>query len=188
MVALPVLPGEDGEPVLLGPGAAELADELGIDLVGAAEVHGLTGATAEVGVVPVPGGTAANPDLRLVLLVGVGAARAIDLRRAGAALARATRDRDAVATSIPLVHLDADEAVEAFVVGAMLGSLRLPLALHRRRAPAGTTRGARRPDRHRRPGRPRARGRAGRGRLALAPARHRPLEPEEPRLAGRAGP
>ncbi len=121
VVALPVLPGEDGEPVLLGPGAAELADELGLDLVGAAEVHGLTGATAEIGVVPVPGGTEANPDLRLVLLVGVGAARSVDLRRAGAALARATRDRTAVATSIPTVHLDADDAVEAFVVGTMLG-------------------------------------------------------------------
>ncbi|MEV5000968.1 leucyl aminopeptidase family protein [Nocardioides sp. LML1-1-1.1] len=121
VVALPVLPGEDGEPVLLGPGAAELADELGLDLVGAAEAHGLTGATAEVGVVPVPGGTEANPDLRLVLLIGVGAARSTDLRRAGAALARATRDRSAVATSIPTVHLDADDAVEAFVVGTMLG-------------------------------------------------------------------
>ncbi len=121
VVALPVLPGAEGEPVLLGPGAAELADELGVDLVGAAEVHGLTGATAEVGVVPVPGGTDANPDLRLVLLVGVGEARTTDLRRAGAALARATRDRSAVATSIPTVHQDADAAVEAFVVGTMLG-------------------------------------------------------------------
>ncbi|KRC55124.1 leucyl aminopeptidase [Nocardioides sp. Root79] len=121
VVALPVLPGDDGEPVLLGPGAAELADELGLDLVGIAEVHGLTGATAEVAVVPVPEGSATNPDLRVVLLVGVGAAQIIDLRRAGAALARAARDRGAVATSIPTVHPDADDALEAFVVGTMLG-------------------------------------------------------------------
>lgn len=122
VVALPVLPGEDGGPVLLGPGAAELADELGTDLVGVAEVHGLTGTTAETALVPVPGGTDVNPDLRLVVLVGVGAARTIDLRRAGAAVARATRDRAAVATSVPAVHDDPDAAVEAFVVGTMLGS------------------------------------------------------------------
>lgn len=122
VVALPVLPGPDGDDVLLGPGAAELADELGLDLVGAAEVHGLTGAAAEVASVPVPGGTSANPDLRLVVLVGVGAARPIDLRRAGAAVARASRDRGAVATSVPAVHEDTHAAVEAFVVGAMLGS------------------------------------------------------------------
>lgn len=121
VVALPVLPDDDGESVLLGPGAAELADELGLDLVGIAEIQGLTGATAEVLSIPVPGGTESNPELRLVVLVGVGAAGAIDLRRAGAALARATRDRAAVATSIPAVHDDTAAAIEAFVVGAMLG-------------------------------------------------------------------
>ncbi|MCR1781969.1 leucyl aminopeptidase family protein [Nocardioides carbamazepini] len=125
VVALPVLPGDDGG-VLLGPGAAELADELGLDLVGIAEVHGLTGASAEVAVVPVPDGAPANPALRVVLLVGVGAARPIDLRRAGAALAKAARDRAAVATSIPAVAEDASPddpvALEAFVAGTMLGS------------------------------------------------------------------
>ncbi|KRB74966.1 leucyl aminopeptidase [Nocardioides sp. Root190] len=121
VVALPVLPGDDGGPVLLGPGAAELADQLGLDLVGVAEIHGLSGATAEVATVPVPGGTEDNPELRLVVLVGVGGARDTDLRRAGAALARATRDRGAVATSIPAVQDDTASAIEAFVVGAMLG-------------------------------------------------------------------
>lgn len=126
VVALPVLPGDAEVPFLLGPGAAELADELDLDLVGIGEVHGLTGATAEVAIVPVPGGTTTNPDLRLVVLVGVGAGRPIDLRRAGAALARATFDRDAVATSIPVVAdaelSDVHASVEAFVVGTMLGS------------------------------------------------------------------
>jgi leucyl aminopeptidase len=125
VVALPVLPGDDGG-LLLGPGAAEVADELGLDLVGIAEVHGLTGATAEVAVVPVPDGAPANPALRVVLLVGVGAARPVDLRRAGAALAKATRDRAAVATSIPGLAEDASPddpvALEAFVAGVMLGS------------------------------------------------------------------
>ncbi|WP_435768940.1 leucyl aminopeptidase family protein [Nocardioides sp. SYSU DS0651] len=128
VVALPVLPapdGADGASVLLGPGAAQLADQLGLDLVEIAELHQMTGATAEVAAVPVPGGTAANPDLRLLLLVGIGAARPQDLRRAGAALARATRDRAAVATSLPAVAgeelPDARELVEAFVAGTMLG-------------------------------------------------------------------
>lgn len=125
VVALPVLPGDDGS-LLLGPGAAELADDLGLDLVGIAEVHGLTGATAEVAVVPVPDGTPTNPALRLVLLVGVGAARPIDLRRAGAAMAKAARDRAAVVTSIPAVAEDTSPddpiALEAFVAGTMLGS------------------------------------------------------------------
>ena len=125
VVALPVLPGDDGG-VLLGPGAADLADDLGIDLVGIAEVHALTGATAEVALVPTPDGTPANPALRAVLLVGVGAARPVDLRRAGAAMAKATRDRATVATSIPAVAQDATPddpvALEAFVAGTMLGS------------------------------------------------------------------
>ena len=87
----------------------------------------MTGAVGEIVEVPVPQGTDANPALRLVLLVGVGRARPIDVRRAGAALARATRDRDAVATSIPAVAPDGDPvpdatALEAFVAGTMLGA------------------------------------------------------------------
>ena len=49
-----------------------------------------------------------------------GAPRPADRRRGGAALARATRDRASVATSVPAVA--GDEGLEAFVVGAMLGS------------------------------------------------------------------
>ena len=123
VVALPVLPGpEPGDPVLLGPGADDAAERLGVDLLEVAELHGMTGATGEVATLPVPSGTAANPDLRLVLLVGVGAAAPVDVRRAGAALARATRDRDAVATSIPAAADATPEVLEAFVAGTMLGS------------------------------------------------------------------
>jgi leucyl aminopeptidase len=129
-VALPVLPGlaEDDEPgVLLGPGAADLIDSIEVDLLAVAELRRMTGAVGEVVEVPVPFGTATNPQLRLVLLVGVGDARPIDLRRAGAALARAVRDHDAVATSIPGVAPDGEGAVdanglEAFVAGTMLGA------------------------------------------------------------------
>ncbi|WP_183093895.1 leucyl aminopeptidase family protein [Nocardioides stalactiti] len=132
VVAVPVLPdGSSDEPgVLLGPGAAELSEAVEVDLLAVAELRRMTGAVGEVVEVPVPLGTAANPDLRLALLVGVGAARPIDVRRAGAALARAVRDHDAVATSVPDVAPDPsgedgptrEEMVEAFVAGVMLGS------------------------------------------------------------------
>lgn len=128
-VAVPVLPGPAGdEPgILLGPGAADLIDAIEVDLLGVAELRRMTGKVGEVVEVPVPLGTARNPSLRLVLLVGVGEARPVDVRRAGAALARAVRDHDAVATSIPAVAPDggpvADAAaLEAFVAGTMLGA------------------------------------------------------------------
>ena len=121
---MPVLPGEDGD-VLLGPGAADLGDALGIDLLAAAEVHGLTGAVGEATVVPVLAPADGLEDLRVVVLVGVGEARPIDVRRAGAALAKACRDRAAVVTSVPDVAAEddaVDAAIEAFVVGMTLGS------------------------------------------------------------------
>ncbi len=88
-VALPVLPDPDRDGVLLGPGAEELADQLGVDLFALLELDGATGKTGEVTRYPVPLGGPDNPALRLVLLVGVGEQRPVDLRRAGAALARA---------------------------------------------------------------------------------------------------
>ncbi len=130
VVAVPVLPREDlgvgdattgpqGGPIL-GPGAEEVGEALGLDLLGAAEASRATGRTGEVTAVPVPGGSPANPDLRLVLLVGVGAATTTDLRRAGAALARASRGRGDVATS--LAAMTDDAGLEALAVGAVLGS------------------------------------------------------------------
>ena len=120
VLALPVLPGEDGGSVLLGPGADELAEQLGVDLLALLDMHDATGKAGEIISLPVPLGGAENGALRWVLLVGVGAQAPIDFRRAGAALARATRDRASVATSVPA--LAPDEGLEAFVVGAMLGS------------------------------------------------------------------
>ncbi|TIC87347.1 leucyl aminopeptidase family protein [Nocardioides sp. GY 10113] len=122
VVALPVLAGSGEDGIALGPGAADLGDQLGLDLVGIAELQALTGAVGETALVAVPDGSAANPALRLVVLVGVGAGRVVDLRRAGAALARVVKDREAVATSVPAVAEDPAAGVEAFVVGAMLGS------------------------------------------------------------------
>ena len=86
---MPVLPATEGGSLLLGPGAEELADALGVDLLGVLEPEKATGKAGEVTTCPVPLGIADNPALRLVLLVGVGDQTPRDLRRAGAALARA---------------------------------------------------------------------------------------------------
>ena len=134
MLAFPTLPGPDGT-LLLGPGADEAGRALGIDLLDALDALGYgpdspgspgspdapdaagrAGTAGEVAVVPVLG----HESVRRVLLVGLGEQRPEDFRRAGAALARATRGVDAVATSVPAVA-DSD-GFEAFVVGAMLGS------------------------------------------------------------------
>ncbi len=120
VLALPVVPGEAADSPLLGPGADEVADQLGIDLLALLEMNGASGKAGEVTTLPVPAGVADNPALRWVLLVGIGEQQAVDFRRAGAALARATCDRSSVATSIPA--LASAEGIEAFVVGAMLGS------------------------------------------------------------------
>ncbi|MFM6847588.1 MAG: leucyl aminopeptidase family protein [Terrabacter sp.] len=115
--AFPVLPGDDGP--LLGPGADEASDALGIDLLAALEAARATGRTGEVTTVPVAAVPAAD-DVSLVLLVGVGSASVTDFRRAGAAVARATRDRVSVVTSVAAIA--PDEGLGAFVVGAMLAS------------------------------------------------------------------
>ena len=125
VVAVPVLPtdGPAHDPVdgvVLGPGGAELGEQLGLDLLGVLEISAATGKAGEVVCVPVPLGGPENADLRCVMLVGVGAQRPDDLRRAGAALAREARDRDSVATSVAAVA--DDDGLAAFVVGAMLGS------------------------------------------------------------------
>lgn len=129
VVALPVLPGADGGSPLLGPGAAELADLTGIDLLGVLEATWATGATGEVTTVPVPLGTPDQPDLACVLLVGVGAQRPVDFRRAGAAVARACRGRSVLATSV--AALGPADALEPFVVGLTLASF----AFHWRSTP-----------------------------------------------------
>lgn len=118
VVALPVL--REGEDLLLGPGAAELEAQLGTDLLAVLEADGATGEVGEVTSLPVPLGGPDDAALRAVLLVGVGAGSPTDLRRAGATLARAVRDRDAVATTI--AALDPATGLEPFVVGTSLGS------------------------------------------------------------------
>ncbi|MCD6639497.1 MAG: leucyl aminopeptidase, partial [Nocardioides sp.] len=111
---LPVVPGDDSA-VLLGPGAEEAAEALGVDLLACLDAVRATGRTGEITTVPVAG-----DEVGLVLLVGVGAQTVTDFRRVGAAVARATRDRAGVVTTV--AALAPDGGLEAFVVGAMLSS------------------------------------------------------------------
>ena len=128
VLALPVLAGgaggsADGNAggVTVGPGAAELLDRVDLDLFAVLEHARATGKAGEVTTLPVAGASSlADGDLRLVLLVGVGSGTPKELRRAGAAIARRTKDLDTVATSVPAVGDDA--GLRAFVEGAVLGS------------------------------------------------------------------
>ncbi|MFT4263859.1 MAG: leucyl aminopeptidase family protein [Nocardioides sp.] len=116
IIALPV--SAEGDSWVLGPGAAAVAEEL--DLLGVLESERATGKAGEVIALPVPGGTPVNPSLRRVLLVGIGSGTGDDFRRAGAALARAVRDRSTVHTTIPAA--DPSVGLEPFVVGVVLAS------------------------------------------------------------------
>ncbi|MDN4172436.1 leucyl aminopeptidase family protein [Nocardioides sp. SOB77] len=127
VVALPVVPGEgDDAAPLLGPGAEEVTEQLGIDLLALLESGRATGRAGQVVAYPVPLGTPERPALRRVLLVGVGDQRPADFRKAGAALARAvvgttgTTTGVTVATSVPA--LDPETGLEPFAVGFVLGS------------------------------------------------------------------
>ena len=119
VVAVAVLCGDDGPS--LGPGAAELDEDLGLDLL---ELLGRTGETGVVGevtdlpVLPAPG--SAGADLTRVLLVGVGRATSADLRRAGASLARRTTNAEVVVSAVSAVA--DDDGMAAFVEGVVLGS------------------------------------------------------------------
>ena len=120
VIALPVLEGADGQAPLLGPGADEVGELLGVDLLAVLDADRASGKVGQVTVLPVPLGAPENAELRQVLLVGLGTASADDFRRAGATLARAVLDRAAVATTIPAV--EPSVGLEPFVVGTILGS------------------------------------------------------------------
>jgi leucyl aminopeptidase len=107
----------DDVPVL-GVGAADAGAALGLDLDGVLRSRRAKGTGGESVAVPVAG--TADRDLRLVLLVGLGAGSTTDHRRAGAAVARATYDHESVATSVPAGG--DGESLTAYVVGTMLGS------------------------------------------------------------------
>jgi leucyl aminopeptidase len=115
VLALPFTRQHDA-PVLGVEGRAA-GEALGLDLLEVLESARARGKAGEVVTVPVAG-SGSGPSL--VLLVGLGDETPRDFRRAGAAVGRATFDRESVATSIAAAG--DDEALTAFVVGLMLGS------------------------------------------------------------------
>ena len=126
--------------------------------------------------------------VREVLLVGVGDTGSDALRAAGAALARACRDREVVATTI--AGLADDDGLRAFVVGLTLGSFGFHARSAGAKAAAGTpgaAGGVRRPV-DRADGRARQGGGRGRRRLDGPLPGHRALQRQEPRLARRPRP
>ena len=133
-LVLPVAPpaeGDDGEEgVQPRAGTADAAARYGVDLADLADRLDLHGAPGEAHTVQLPRATA--PDARLpwaglpprLVIVGVGSGTPRDLRRAGAAVARATRGLRTVVTTV-----GADggaEGTAALVEGYVLGSYRHP--------------------------------------------------------------
>jgi leucyl aminopeptidase len=130
LVALPVRGGDDG-PVAVTAGAC--ADPAGIDARLPAPItellahYDLTGRPGEIAQFPADLGRG----LVRVALVGVGAAAPADLRRAGAALARAARGRRRAATTLgalPEAGRDGGAGLAAFAEGALLASYTFTLA------------------------------------------------------------
>lgn len=103
----------------IGPGGAAVAELLGLDLTDALERESAKGNAGEVVSVPVYGGA---DGVTRVLLVGVGDESTTAYRKAGAALARATKGVDRVATSVTAAADDA--GLRAFVEGAVLATYR----------------------------------------------------------------
>lgn len=142
-VAVPVAPavaGDEDEGPQPRRGAASTAARYGIDLAELAERAGLTGAAGESFVVQLPrpaGSGVTLPWAGLpprIVLVGIGASTDTDLRRAGAALARATRGLRRVVTTIgdDAGHTasQAARAARALVEGYLLAAY-VPLSMAR---------------------------------------------------------
>jgi leucyl aminopeptidase len=110
VVALALL-DDDGD-LELGPGAAELADDVGLDLLALLEPLRPSTEAGAVTTLSVPG--------FLVHVIGVGDCGTSALRQAGAALARCTRGVDTVASAVQAVA--GEDALGAFVSGVVLAS------------------------------------------------------------------
>ncbi|NKY10681.1 M17 family peptidase N-terminal domain-containing protein [Cellulomonas hominis] len=133
-VAVPVAPpAPDDTDLQPGRGTADAAARYGIDLAEVAERAGLTGAPGEAWTLLLPrpvgsaGGTLPWDGLpRRLVLVGVGTGTPDDLRRAGAALARATRGLRRVLTTVATEPgADGPRAVRAFAEGYLLAAYRV---------------------------------------------------------------
>jgi leucyl aminopeptidase len=121
VLAVPVAAARDGEGVTPGPGCVEAAAAYGVAVADVCRRTETTGAAGQVTPVPVEGppGLPAN-----LVLLGTGGGSPVDLRRAGAALARATRGRARVATTA-VAGAD-DAAVAAFAEGFQLAAYTPP--------------------------------------------------------------
>jgi leucyl aminopeptidase len=128
VLAVPVRPGSDGG-VRLGAGCAEVEQAYGVDLTALAAARKLSGRPGETVLHLLAAGTPARS--RELLLVGIGAGTAADLRRAGAATGRAARGRGPVATTVAAEAGTGDDSpagaggVQAFVEGILLASFTL---------------------------------------------------------------
>ncbi|HWJ85135.1 MAG TPA: M17 family peptidase N-terminal domain-containing protein, partial [Cellulomonas sp.] len=138
-VAVPLLTGVEGDDgAQPGEGAAEAAARYGIDLAEIADRVGLTGTAGESYVLQLPravGSAVSLPWAGLpprIVLLGVGQNTGPDLRRAGAALARATRGLSRVLTTAGAQPRQsasqAAEAARAFVEGYLLAAYTPPTA------------------------------------------------------------
>ena len=136
-LAVPVAPAVPGESELQPRvGTADAAARYGIALAELAERAGLTGAAGEAYTVHLPhpvGRREAGEEFPWhglaprIVLVGVGAGSPADLRRSGAALARATRGLRRVVTSVASEGgSQGPAAVGAFVEGYLLAAYRMP--------------------------------------------------------------
>jgi leucyl aminopeptidase len=118
---LAVAVGRSGPGVEPGPQAGEVAAAYGVDLTAVLTAERVTGRAGEVVRVPVH---APETLPGRFLLVGTGAGRPVDLRKAGAILARTCRGRRRLVTGVG-AGASAD-AVRALVEGLLLGGYSPP--------------------------------------------------------------
>jgi leucyl aminopeptidase len=130
-LVVPIAPGADGdEGVQPRKGTAEAAARYGVDLADLADRMEADGSAGSAHTIHLPRPLVGDVPWQglpsRVVLVGVGAGQPADLRRAGAALARATRGLGQVVTTLGAGG--GQEATSAVVEGYLLGAYRHPSA------------------------------------------------------------
>ncbi|WP_127571384.1 leucyl aminopeptidase family protein [Georgenia faecalis] len=129
-VVVAVAPATEGEELQPRPGTVDVATRYGVDLLDLAQREGLRGNAGDVATLDLPRPIAGHAafgweDLpRRLVLLGVGDAGASAMRRAGAALTRATAGLGTVVTTLGQ-STDAD-GVRALVEGVLLAAYRPP--------------------------------------------------------------
>jgi leucyl aminopeptidase len=136
VLAVGVAAGRDGAGPVPGPQAEEAATAYGVDLAAVLAAERVRGRAGEVVRVPVQAPDGMPPRL---LLVGTGSERPAELRKSGAALARACRGRHRLVTSVA-AGAPAD-AVRALVEGLLLGGYGAPATGTRDRADSAAVAG-----------------------------------------------